>query len=153
MTREYIRIQYWEWGGSIFKIITGLQDWWRMEVFGLQNDYLDDAVFLATIIEKYFKNKVSIVTPAIDTNKEFPWYCVKFVLYRTHRIVYEYERGYFSMFSADPDTSGICILFSEENKSKFNNQKSDESTIIENLKMLDSEIRLRLPDKFLTLFD
>lgn len=119
----------------------------------MQNDYLDDAVNLAKIIEKYFDKKVSIVTPVIDTNKKFPWYCVKFVLYRTYRIVYEYERGYFSVFSANQDTSGLCILFSNENKEKFDNQKSDEATIISNLKLLDSEIRLRLPDKFLSTFE
>lgn len=130
-----------------------IRRWLKMEEYGLQDNYLDDAVFLANTIEKYFGKKVSIVTPTIDTNKQFPWYGVSFVLYRTYRIVYEYERGYFSVFSANQDISGICILFSEQMKSKFNNQNSDEPTIIENLKMVDAEIRLRLPDKFLTLFD
>lgn len=124
-------------------------------MFGLQenNDYLENAETLAGIIERYFVNRVSLVTPGIDSKKAYPWFCVKFVLYRTYRFVYEYERGYYSIFSANVDRSGLCILFNEENKEKFNGLNSDEPTVIENLKLLEYEVRLRLPDKFLIQFD
>jgi hypothetical protein len=45
------------------------------------------------------------------------------------------------------------LQFSDENRVKFDNKNSDESIIIGNLELLDIEVRLRLPDKFLALFD
>lgn len=122
-------------------------------MFGLHNDYSSEAKYLSKIIESYFGNKVSIVTPTVDSKKKYPWYSVSFVLYRTYEIFYEYERGFFSIHFPNQDKSGICILMSEANRQKFNNQESNESVIIENLKLIDNEIRLRLPDKFLTQFE
>lgn len=122
-------------------------------MFGLQSDYLSDAMNLASIIENYFGKKVSHVTPKVNSKNQFPWFSVSFLMYRTYLITYEYERGYYSIFSTNQETSGISIQFSVENKRRFKDQNSDESTIIENLKLLDSEVRLRLPDKFLSMFD
>jgi hypothetical protein len=118
----------------------------------LQNDYLNNALYLSSIIEKHFDKKASLVTPEINAEKNYPWFRVSFVLYRTYQFCYEFERGYYSIYSANQEMSGICILFNDSNKKRFNNKNFDESTILENLKLLDNEIRLRLPDKFLIQF-
>jgi hypothetical protein len=118
----------------------------------MTENYLDKAMFLSSIIEKHFKNKVDLVTPAINSKFDYPWFAVNFVLYRTYNFVYEYERGYYSIFSGNQESSGITILFSNEYKKNFNNQSIDKSVISSNLELLDHEIRLRLPDKFLSLF-
>lgn len=119
----------------------------------MQNIYIEDAIYLATIIEKYFKNKVSLITPKIEKNNNYPYYSVSFVLYRTYHFIYEYERGYYSIRSGNTDKKGIFIQFSDENRKKINNKDFDETIVKNNLRILDSEIRLRLPDKFLVEFD
>lgn len=117
----------------------------------MQNKYLKDAKTIASMIKKYFGTKVSLVTPEISDD-DVPWYRVSFVLYRTFKFNYEYEKGYFSLLSASNDKSGVIIQFSDDNIRKFDNRSPDETIVMENLKILDEEVRLRLPDKFLKQF-
>lgn len=117
----------------------------------MQDKYLKEATYISAVIEDYFGNKVSQITPGIDSGYGYPWFKVEFVMYRTYRFCYEYEKGYYSIVSAND--SGIYIEFSENNKSKFNNKSNKRSIIIKNLSLLDEEVRLRLPEKFLKLFD
>jgi len=118
----------------------------------LKEIYLETACTLSSIIEEHYGNKVSIVTPEIGEG-DYPWYRVNFLLYRTYEFSYEYERGFYSIYSTKQETSGLCILFSDSNSEKFDNTNFEKSNIKENLMLLDEEIRLRLPDKFLSQFD
>ncbi len=114
---------------------------------------LKKAKKLEKIIEGYFKNKVSSLTPCIDDRIPFEWYSVTFVAYRTFHLMYEVERGRGNVFLWKG--AGLCINFSEENRNAFEHkhEKVSEEFVVKNLQILDEELRLRLPDKFLAQFD
>ncbi len=125
----------------------------KKEDIGLQNEYIQKADELSEIIEKFFGKKVRNVTPCVAENSGFPWFKVTFVMYRSYKIAYEYERGYFSIYLDQGCSSGLVLNFSKENRQKIDSKNSDKKAIEHNLKILDEELRLRLPDKFLAQFD